>query len=1074
MRNFISEDDIEQAILEKLKKEPFNYDIIICDSDPSKREDLNDGTFRASKKQCVLPKVLENSLQQINPDIELSYLQNIIKDLSKDFTGTDIVNTNYKLYQQIRNGIKINIKKNGKEDFEIVKLIDFENPSNNTFTAVSQMWIKGQAYFRRPDIIIFINGLPLVFIELKNSIVKVQEAYTKNLKDYLKDIPNLFAFNQICVLSNGLETRLGAFNASYNHFFEWLKVYSEKDELKRDELKKANSIGESSVRLFIDGLLDKDRLIDYIENFILFENQSIKIIAKNHQYHGVNNLMEAVNNRKELNGKLGVFWHTQGSGKSYSMVMFARKVMRKVHGNFTFLVITDRTDLDSQIHKNFVRTETLGAKEECQPKNGRQLREYLKSNKPFIFTLIHKFNYETGKEYPLLTERDDIFVLVDEAHRTQYKHLAENMRRALPNANYIAFTGTPLLGSKRLTNQWFGDYVSEYNFAQSVEDGSTVPLFYSRRVPEVGLENDFLDDDVVDIIEEENLNDDEVRVLENSTSRILEVIKREDRLDKIARDIAHHFPRRGFLGKGMVVSVDKFTAVKMYDLVQHYWAEEKKKITKERNQAQSQEDRDKLTSILDYMNKVDMAVVVSEEADEVEKFNKYGLDIASHRAKMNSITSEGKDLEDRFKDPDDNLQLVFVCAMWLTGFDVPNLSTLYLDKPMKGHTLMQAIARANRVYPEKSCGIIVDYVNVFKYMKKALSDYATGNDGEEFPAKDIDQLVEYIEATIDQSDAFLQRMGIYLSEIIAMKSALDKIEEFRKVFDKVVAVDDNKEEFKVLLNALMNLHDASKPEIVERHWSNEKFPPLAYLYGLMNHTIDDEKVNKARVRMSRLLDTSVTSIGTGEDDTQYVVHGTKVIDLSKIDVDEIRKEIKKTPYKAIEIDNLKDFLDETLQRMMRQNCTRSSFAERYKGIIDRYNAGSSENEDYYEQLLELIEQLKEEESRADIEGLSEDELEMYDLLISGKKLTKAEEQKVKLAAKNLYKKLTENRSSLLVVDWYKDDKTKGKVMDAIEKSLDKDLPESYDKESFQSKTSLLMNHFIDMAIQGYGWISNVA
>ena len=543
MRNFISEDDIEQAILSELKEEPYKYDIIICDADPSKRDDLNDGTGRASKKECVLPAVLEKSLKKINPNIASEHIDRIVKTLRQDFTGTDIVATNYKLYQQIRNNIKITVRRNGKEDFDFVKLVDFEHPENNNFTAVSQMWIQGKVYYRRPDILIFINGLPMVFIELKNSIVKVEEAYNKNLKDYLKDIPNLFAFNQICVLSNGLETRLGAFNATYDFFFEWLKVHSEKEKLNRKLIGSAETVDDSSIRYFVEGLLNKERLIDYIENFILFENQSIKIIAKNHQYLGVNNLMESVKNRKELNGKLGVFWHTQGSGKSYSMVMFARKVKRKITGNFTFLIITDRDDLDTQIHKNFVRTEVIGVKEECQPKNGAQLREFLTTNKAFIFTLIHKFRYDKGKKYPVLSTRDDIIVLVDEAHRTQYKDLAENMRTALPNANYIAFTGTPLLGSKRLTNQWFGDYVSEYNFAQSVEDGSTVPLFYSRRVPEVGLKNDFLDDDVVDIIEDENLNEDETRLLENSASRILEVIKRDDRLDKIAQDIAHHFPR---------------------------------------------------------------------------------------------------------------------------------------------------------------------------------------------------------------------------------------------------------------------------------------------------------------------------------------------------------------------------------------------------------------------------------------------------------------------------------------------------------------------------------------------------
>ena len=442
---------------------------------------------------------------------------------------------------------------------------------------------------------------------------------------------------------------------------------------------------------------------------------------------------------------------------------------------------------------------------------------------------------------------------------------------------------------------------------------------------------------------------------------------------------------------------------------------------------------------------------------------------------MKAITPEGKDIEDRFKDPNDSLQLVFVCAMWLTGFDVPNLSTLYLDKPMKGHTLMQAIARANRVYPGKSCGIIIDYVNVFKYMQKALTEQATGDDGKEFPAKNIDQLVYYIEQTSTEADQFLNRMGVYLSKITGDESVLDKLDKFRDAYNIVIAKDDNKEEFKVMLNLLMNLYDASKPDIFEKHWSNDLFPPLAYLYGLMCHTIDDEKVNRARIRMAQLLDTSVTSeVATDDPNGQYAIHGTKVIDLSKLDVEGLRNEIKSAEYKAIEIDDLKAFIDAALQRMLNKNCTRTAFSQRYKNIIDQYNAGGSENEDYYEQLLALIEDLKKEESRAETEGLTEEELEMYDLLVAGKKLTQAEEQKVKLAAKNLFKKLSENRKSLLVVDWYKDEMPREKVEDAIRTSLDEDLPESYDKESFQSKITLLLNHFIDMAIQGYGWIGKSA
>lgn len=1067
MAKLIYEDDIEQCVMERLGRLEFAYHLVYCDPTPDKKEDLNDGTGRATKKECVLPGILKDSLGRLNPNIPVNIIEDIVQNLRRNFTGTDMVATNYDLYKKLRHGIKVNIRRNGKNDFDIVKLVDFDNADNNNFTAVSQMWVQGNVYWRRPDVLIFVNGLPFVFIELKKSDVKIQEAYNKNLQDYRKDIPNLFAFNQICVLSNGTKTKLGAFNADYEYFFEWLKVDSEKEKPNRAAIRESGL----SILYFINGLLKKERLLDYIENFVLFDNQKYKIIAKNHQYLGVNNLIHSVENREELKGKLGVFWHTQGSGKSYSMVMFARKVKRKIPGNFTFLVITDREDLDTQIYKNFLRTEVIGNNDEYRPKDSKQLRDFLTKNKEFVFTLIHKFRYDKTKKYPVLSTRNDIFVLVDEAHRTQYKDLAENMRSALPNANFVAFTGTPLLGTKRLTNQWFGNYVSEYNFAQSVEDGSTVPLFYSRRVPEVGLKNDFLDDDVVDIIEQENLNDAEARLLENSSSRILEVIKREDRLDKIARDIAHHFPRRGFLGKGMVVSVDKYTAVTMYNKVQHYWAKEQQAIVAERNKAATKEERDKLTFMLDYMNRVEMAVVISEEEGEEEKFVAKGLDIKVHRSKMEYINSDGKDIEDRYKDPHDNLHLVFVCAMWLTGFDVRNLSTLYLDKPMKSHTLMQAIARANRVYPNKPCGIIVDYVNVFMYMKRALADYAVPDDDTMMPAKDVEALIGYLEGCITEGDSFLQSLGVSLDSIIGESDTLDKLDALRSAYNTIVSNDANKEKFKVITNTMNNLYDASKPEIFERRWDNDKFPALAYLNGLLHNRIDDEKIRRAKQRMAEVLDYSVEATKKEDEQKTFAIHGTKVIDLSKIDAQELREEIKQSQYKAIEIEDLKVFLEKTLADMMKRNCTRDKFSSRFRNIIDRYNAGGSENEDYYEQLIKLLEDLQSEQKRANTEGLTEEELELYDLLIRGRKLTKEEELAVKLAAKNLYKKLTSERKDLLIVDWYKDEQPKMRVKSAIEYSLNADLPQSYDKASFESKISLLLNHFIDMAIQGYGWIA---
>jgi type I restriction enzyme R subunit len=1063
MKSFISEDDIEQSLLKRLKD--LEWDCIECDPVVEQQDEVTK-TGRANSSECILPKVFRDSLMRLNPGAWPEIIDFIVNDFRKDYSGTDIVDTNYKFYNQIRNGIKIDVRKDGKDDFEIVKLIDFDNPLNNTFTVVNQMWIKGRFRYRRPDVLLFVNGLPLVFIELKNSTVKVEEAYNKNLLSYREDIPNIFALNQICVLSNGLTTKLGAFNAGYEFFFEWLRVNNEREPIDRDKI----AAEGSSILYLIDGLFQKERLIDYVENFIFFDNKRIKIIAKNHQYLGVNNLMANVYNREALKGKLGVFWHTQGSGKSYSMVMFVRKVRRKVNGNFTFLIITDREDLDTQIHKTFVRSEVIGPKEECRPKNSAQLRDFLSSNKPMLFTLIHKFGYDKTKQYPVLSARDDIFVLVDEAHRTQYKQLAENMHTGIPNANYIAFTGTPLLGSKRLTNQWFGDYVSEYNFGQAIEDGSTVPLFYSRRVPEVGLENDWLDTDVDEIVEDEELNDREKELLENASSRILEVIKRDERLDKIAKDIAHHFPRRGFLGKGMVISVDKYTTVKMYDKVQHYWQEEKKALIKERNAEHDEKKRKALTERLQYMDGVEMAVVVSEEGDEVEKFKSQGLDIEAHRKKMNEITPEGKDIEDRFKDKDDKFQLVFVCAMWLTGFDVPSLSTLYLDKPMKNHTLMQAIARANRVFPGKPCGIIVDYVNVFKYMQKALSEYATGSDGAEFPAKDIDQLISNIDQCIAEIDQFLLSIGVSLDKILEETDTLDQIELYRQAYNRILSKDEWKDRFKVLSNLLENLYDASKPEIFERGWHNEKFAPIMYLIGLFYNQINDEKLARAKAKMAEVLDRSV-SAAEAEDKDKYVIHEGKVIDLSKLDVEDVKKALTSTPYKALEIEDLRVFIEKALEQMINKNCTRIKFSERYKGIIDRYNAGGSENEDYYEKLLELIEAMKQEQGRATQMDLEEEELEIFDLLIKDRKLTQAEEQKVKLAAKNLYKKLLEEKDKVMVVDWYKDEQPKQQVFSLIQYSLDNDLPDSYDRIAFLDKTNLLLNHFIDMAVQGYGWVA---
>lgn len=612
MPKIITEDMIEQAAIKALQ-ERHNYTVLNCMTEEP--DTLPDGTGRKDKKQVVLLDVMLESLCRINPDIPEQTVRTVVDELCHTPVSGDLMLTNYQNYQKIRNGITVEYNKDGKKTSNILRLLSYNDALSNTFTVASQMWISGETHWRRPDLIIFINGFPLVFIELKNSNIPVKNAYDINLKNYLKDIPYLFNYNQICVLSNGMETRLGSFAAGYEFFFEWLKVENEKENPDRKAIRE----NCTSLEYFIAGLCEPKNLLDYIENFILYDRRRTKIIAKNHQFFGVNNAYNAFLRREELKGKLGVFWHTQGSGKSYSMVMLARKIKHKCTGNFTFLIVTDREDLDTQIYKNFLRTEFITDKDKVQPANSKQLREELKTNKSILFTLIHKFRYDKGKKYPVLSERDDIIVIVDEAHRTQYKDLAENMRIGLPNAQFLAFTGTPLLGAKRLTNAWFGDYVSEYNFAESIKDNATVPLYYVKRVPEVELQNDFLDSDFAEILEEENLTDAEQRRLENHYAKELEVIKRDDRLDVIAQHIVYHFPRRGFRGKGMVISVDKFTAVKMYDKVSYYWKEEIKKLNAQITKTKDAAEKLRLKELVDYMRKVEMAVVISEDTDEVQQ-----------------------------------------------------------------------------------------------------------------------------------------------------------------------------------------------------------------------------------------------------------------------------------------------------------------------------------------------------------------------------------------------------------------------------------------------------------------------
>lgn len=1076
MPNFISEDNIEQAIVQKLVKD-YGYRAINCYTENP--DDLNDNSGRTDKREVVFHDRLKAAALRLNPDLPEAAVDLALSQLTDPRGAMITIAANREIDTLIRDGIPVQYEgKDGRTEHGRVRVVDFSSSQaedKNEYLVVTQLWVRGLTRYRRPDVLIYVNGLPLVFIELKNSKVSVQAAYDDNLTNYKQDIPRLFHYNAFCILTNALDTRVGSFNSDWEHFFVWLRPDDETEKIDREAIEEQGI----SIERALAGLFPHERLRDYIENFILFYNETEKVIAQNHQFIGVNKgfkvFADRQNQKEDGKGKLGVYWHTQGSGKSFSMIFYARKIWRKMTGNFTFLVVTDRDDLDGQIYRNFLNTETVKKNEAARPKDSEELRSFLTQNKRIVFTLIQKFRYDKGKKYPILSKRDDIIVIVDEAHRTQYKSLAENMRAGLPNAQYLAFTATPLLGKDRKTNQWFGDYVSEYNFTQSTDDGATVPLFYEKRVPEVLIQNDDLGEEFYQIVEDENLDEAQIAKLENKFAQDVQVIKRDDRLEKIARDIVYHFPRRGYLGKGLVISVDKFTAVKMYDKVQYHWKEAIKDLRKQISQTFDRDENARLTQILEFMRSTEMAVVISEEADEEKKFADQKLDIKPHRQRMNQMDENGHDIEYQFKDKNNPLRLVFVCAMWLTGFDVPSLSTLYLDKPMKDHTLMQAITRANRVTNRRINGVpknngeIIDYYNVFRNMKRALADYAVGSEGlEVLPIQDKAKLFDLLDDAIAQGLAFCKDKGINLKSVLDTKEVFKNLAKFNTFADILLSKDEWRKEFTVYDNTISALYEACKPEIFDS--PRRMVDIFRYLREVLDAIIERQDVSKVELKIAQLLDESVVTSEdkpqTAENPEQFkIVQIGKTWDLSKVNTDKLKEEFAKSEFKHIEIADLRAFIEAKLQKLLERNITRVGFAERYQRIVEQYNSGGAATEISYEDLIKFTRDLNEEEERHIREGLTEQELELFDLMKKDK-ITKAEEVALKNAAQMLLKRLREEKPVVLVQNWEKDQQSQVRVKTAIEEVLDKNIPETYDRLTFKQVCERIYNLIFERAVSG--------
>ena len=1034
---------------------------------------------RTDTKQAVIIRDLRAAVQRLNSDLPTSAIDDAVRDLTVYDVSRSMVQHNRDFFRLLRDGVPVEYRDaQGRPKSARARVIDFDNaPGSNRFLAVRELKLTGirtPNYNRRADMVCFVNGLPLVFIELKAVYRNIREGFDNNLSDYMEEnvIAHAFHHNAFLVVSNGDRARYGSITGQWEHFAEWKRL---------DEADK----GSLETEVLLNGMLAHDRLLDIVENFILFDESkpgaTRKVIARNHQVLGVNRAVASVSRQEALKrefpagqrlrhrvvelplesrapanyvpapgraaeveplyvpsgpvdiiershpdlGRLGVFWHTQGSGKSYSMAFFAEKVRRKLEGNFTFLLMTDRNDLDGQIYRTFVG---CGIANDQTPRaaSGDDLERLLKENHRYLFSLIHKFNKDVDPKHPY-SERDDIIVISDEAHRTQAGRLARNMRLALPNAAFIGFTGTPLFKQDQLTKRIFGDYVSRYDFKRSEEDGATVKLVYENRGEKLGLARIDLNDRIADKIEEAELDPDQQSLLEKLLGKDYEVITADDRLDKIAEDFVEHCTTRWESGKSMMVCIDKITCARMHQLIVPRWKAKVNLVRAaaelKRTQAQAagdeirraalEEEAQHLADQAVWLDKTIVEIIISEAQNEVKDFKNWGFDIIPHRALMKRgfETPDGHrtDVETAFKAPNHPFRVAIVCAMWLTGFDVECLSTLYVDKPMKAHTLMQAIARANRVFPGKDFGLIVDYNGMLKSLREALAQYALGDDGddgEEIVAP-VEERVQALIEAIEAAEAHLRGLG-FDPATLAGSTGFARIKGLKDAVDAVYTSDEAKRRFEILARQVFVrfkalLMEPSAFAFAERHDNIEA------IYKKLTERRDRADVTELLKELHRIVNEAIRTQGPGDDQAEGLT-----FDLSLINMEKLRDEFaKKVRHKATALQDIREVIEKKLAEMLARNPLRMDYQQKYEEIVADYNHEKDRVtiEETFRRLMELMDELDEEQKRAVEEGLDENELALFDLLKKDN-LAKAERERVKQASRTLLASIKARLSEL--------------------------------------------------------------
>lgn len=1076
--NKITESAIETFAIELLEKQGYQY---IYGPDISPDSDSTGTSQYASIKRTsfedvLLLEKLKDAVSRINPDIPTETCEDAIKQIER-LNSPDLLTNNENFHRMLTEGINVTYQKEGSSRGDLVWLIDFNKPENNDFVVVNQYTVvckdaMRSASNKRPDIILFVNGLPLVVIELKNPADENATVYSafKQLQTYKQAIPSLFTYNGFLIASDGLEAKAGTISSGYSRFMAW----------KTSDGKVEASLLIGQLETLIRGMLDKKTLLDLIRHFIVFEKskkedketgiitiQTVKKLAAYHQYYAVNRAVDSTlrasgyvkktaNNSENLtiqespesygvpdvksqpvgDKKGGVVWHTQGSGKSLSMVFYTGKIVLAMD-NPTILVITDRNDLDDQLFDTFASSKQLLRQEPVQAENREQLKDLLKvASGGVVFTTIQKFQPDastssaTGAKYEKLSDRTNIIVIADEAHRTQYGFKAKTiddkdengnvigkkivygfakyMRDALPNATYLGFTGTPIENTDVNTPAVFGNYVDIYDIAQSVHDGATVRIYYESRLAKITLSNEgkkLIQEFDNDLEDYENAQTQYIasqdRDIASQKSKakwtqLEALIGSADRIKQVAKDIIAHFEQRQEVidGKGMIVTMSRRIAAELYKAIVEIKPEWHN----------------------DDLKKGVIKVVMTSASSD-------GPEIARHH----TTKEQRRFLANRMKDPEDELKLVIVRDMWLTGFDVPSLHTLYIDKPMKGHNLMQAIARVNRVYKDKTGGLIVDYLGIASDLKKALSFYSSAG-GKGDPAVNQEKAVQLM---LEKLEVVSQMFYNFAYEEYFEAETGRKLSLILAAEEHILGLENGKKRYIDEVTALSQAFSIAIPHVQAMDVKDE----VAFFQAVKSRLVKFNTTGSGKT--DEEIETAIRQVIDQALVTEKVIDVFDAAGIKKPDIsilsEDFLMEVKNMEHKNIALEVLKKLLNNEIKSRTKKNLIQSkTLMEMLENSIRKYHNKILTAAEVIEELISLSKEIHEMDKEPEEMGLSDYEYAFYTAIASNDSAKQVMEQdQLRELAVVLYEKVKENAS----IDWTIKESVKAKLKVIVKRIL---------------------------------------